>query len=189
MISSEEIVQVMSHAQQVDCISAIQIAPDGDVVSRLENRIAPEKPYFLAVRRCEEERRLCVYLCGFLDNCKDRDIYRKLMFLNLGLGCSCIAIDPTDGKLVFKLEHFFEEDDEPSEEFFARMFFSYLRDARFIERILLYESMLDNGLSEEGAEQFVKTLFGCTSDFRFVEWDRHLTEGPVCEEHLEEQES
>jgi hypothetical protein len=189
MISSEKIVEVMLCQQEENGISGIKITPDGDIVSHLDNRIDSEKPYFLAVRRCEEEQKICIYASGFLNNCKDSDIYRKLMLLNLGLGCSCISINPDDGKLFFKLEHFFEEDEEPSVEFFAGLLFRYLREARFIERILLYESMLDNGLSKESAEQFVKTLLWNTSDFRFVDWDQTLMEEPVRKEHLKEHES
>lgn len=189
MITPEQIIEVMSYRQKEKGISKIEIDPDSNVVSRLENRIDPGKPYCLAVRRWKEKQALCIYVFGFLNVHKDSDVYRKLILLNLGLGCGCMCSDPDDGKLVFKIEHFCEDDEELSQEFFARLFFECLRDVHFIERILLFESMVDNGLTEESAEQFVKALFEDTSDFKFVDWDRTIMQEPNCKEYLKEPKS
>ncbi|MCK4784843.1 MAG: hypothetical protein KAV87_13910 [Desulfobacteraceae bacterium] len=186
MITPEEIVEVLSECPKENGISEIEIGAVGDIVSRLENRIDPEQPYHLTVRLLEEAQTLCIYVFPLLNIRKDSDIYRKLILLNLGLGCGCLCSNPSDGRLLFKIEHFCEDEEGPSQEFFVRLCFECLRDVRVIEQFLLFENMVDSGLTQESAEQLVKTLFRVTSDFRFVDWDRTIMQDPFCKKIVKE---
>jgi len=186
MITVEQIIEIMSSCPKEKGISEIEIGADGDTVSRLENRIDPEQPYHLTVRPLEEAQTLCIDVFPLLNIRKDSDIYRKLILLNLGLGCGCLCSNPSDGRLIFKIEHFCEDDEGPSLELLVRLLSVCLRDVRFIKQILLFENMLDGGLTQESAEQFVKTLFRVTSDFRFVDWDQTIMQEPDCKKAIKE---
>lgn len=186
MITPEEIVEVLSECPKENGISEIKIGAVGDIVSRLENRIDPEHPYHLTVRPLEEAQTLCIDVFPLLDIRKDSDIYRKLILLNLGLGCGCLCSNPSDGRLIFKIEHFCEDGEGPSLELLIRLLSICLQDVRCIERILLFEVMLDNGLSQESAEQFVKKLFRDTSGFRFIDWDQTIMQEPSCKKTIKE---
>ena len=186
MITLEEIVEVLSECPKENGISEIKIRAVGDIVSRLENRIDPEHPYYLTVRPLEEAQTLCIYVFPLLDIRKGSDIYRKLVLLNLGLGCGCLSSNPSDGRLLLKIEHFCEDGEGPSLELLIRLLSICLQDVRFIERILLFEVMVDNGLSQESAEQFVKKLFRDTSGFRFIDWDQTIMQEPSCKKTIKE---
>lgn len=180
MITVEQIIEVLSECPKEKGISEINTGADGDIVSRLENRIDPEHPYHLTVRPLEEAQTLCIDVFPLLDIRRGSDIYRKLILLNLGLGCGGLCSNPSNGRLIFKIEHFCEDDEGPSQEFFVRLLLECLQDIRWVEQILLFENMVDSGLSQESAEQFVKTLLRITSDFRFVDWDRTIMQYPGC---------
>lgn len=186
MITPEEIVEVLSECPKENGISEIKIRAVGDIVSRLENRIDPEHPYHLTVRPLEEAQTLCIDVFPLLNIRKDSDIYRKLILLNLGLGCGCLCSNPSNGRLHFKIEHFCEDDEGPSQEFFVRLCFECLRDVRVIEQFLLFENMVDSGLTQESAEQFVKKLFRDTSGFRFIDWDQTIMQEPSCKKTIKE---
>ena len=169
MITLEQIATVLEDCGREECISNVKIrSSNGTVFSQLESRIDSKRPYQLTVTPDESLQELGILVVPLLKLREDSSLLPRLFQLNLALSCGSLCIEPSDSTLYFRIQHFCEDRNGPTPEFFQRLLIECVQDVRGIEHILLFGSMLEAGLPEEKAEQLVKNVFG---DHFVTEWN------------------
>lgn len=180
MTDSEQIVAVLQ-AHQGDDISIVEVKPYGSVFSKLKNRIDAKQPYNLVFEPTDaEDRGLRIVVYPFLEIAEDSEVFRKLLILNPGLS-GCLCNSPPDGGLLFKIEHVYENGEGPSNAFLEQLLHDCLFDVRFIEDILLFETMVETGVPEEKAQLFVNRGLGDDAEFSLGIWNQHTRENKLSE--------
>lgn len=172
MITQEQIVEVLLNHGTKESISKVEVQSNGAVRACLENWVNPDRPYRLIVHAIEKRYVLHIHVFGLLKPGANSDIFHKLLLLNLGLGCGHLCFEPYKGQLFFNISHLCENiDNSPSLEFLRLLLNKCVRYIRFIERIVLFETMVEKGIPKERAEQFVKSVFGDDRKAILVDWD------------------
>lgn len=161
MITLKQIAAVLRNRGQEECISNVEISSsDNAVFSQLENRIDPKRPYHLSVTPDEKLQELRILVPLLFKLREDSPLIPKLFDVNAGLGCGSLYIEPSNSMLCFRIQHFCEDHNGATSEFFERLLVLCVKAIRAIEQVLLFETMLESGLPKERAELLVKNIFG-----------------------------
>ena len=158
MIKAEQITQLLE--RYTECISGVETNPEGFVRARLVNRIDSSQPYYLIVDPIEEKLILRVLVCPITKIRHHSQLFRDLARANSNLRCGCVGADG-DGGVTFQLNHVCAGDDgQPSPELIERLLDESIEATRYIEKVVLFGSMVEAGIPHGRANQIVKTLLG-----------------------------
>jgi len=161
MMTLEQIATVLENCGRKECISNVKIrSSNGTVFSQLESRIDSKRPYQLTVTPDENLQELRILVPLLFKLREDSPLIPKLFDVNAGLGCGSLYIEPSNSMLCFRIQHFCEDRNGATSEFFERLLVLCVKAIRAIEQVLLFETMLESGLPKERAELLVKNIFG-----------------------------
>jgi len=143
-----------------DGISQVGINPKGYVEARLANLVNESRPYVLVLHPIQERLIFRVWVGPLARLRGDSRIFVKFARLNELLKCGCVAVDE-GGDVMFQINYLCDEDNgQPSAELIERMLDETAKAVRYIERVVLVESMIEAGLPTGKAEQAVRDMLG-----------------------------
>jgi len=159
-MTSEEMAQFLIGRGKKEGISNVRVDSEASILSQLANRIVPKRPYCLKVSQLKEAA--CIRMLVFpLLEIRHTDIFRKLIYLNFPLLGGCVCADVANGVLYFKILHLYENREAGlTPVSFGRLLDACTSNIRIVEQVLLFERLIEAGLSEEQSQQVVEQELG-----------------------------
>ena len=129
--------------RKADGIFDVEIHPDGNIHSQLENRVDPSQPYTLTVHPVSEEHTLRICIPLVTAEQQDIPIPDVSASANISLAGGELKVDSKSG-ISFELNHIYQEDDgsDLSPDLFGKLIDGMFKDFRQIETLLLQGQQL-----------------------------------------------
>jgi len=164
--TSEQIAEFLASYGKKESISNVRIISDDCVVSALESCLSPEIPYRLDVFLRQTDGLSITVIFRSLEIYENSNILRRLAELNFMLLFGCLNIKPDDGKLCYRVDHFWDNyNNELSPEFFEWLLGNFVRNVRCIEQFemtVTFYTMLDSHIPRNRAREIMRS--------KFLEW-------------------
>lgn len=154
MITPEYIAQLLISCETKESISDIQIQSDSAVDAKLDNWVEPKRPYKLLVFLYEQGLSITAGPFSKLRN--DRSTFRCVVELNFLLLFGCLNIQPQDGTLTYRADHFYVDNDNDLDPgLFEWLLCTFIKKLRCIEQFMLFASLVELGIPADRADQCV----------------------------------
>jgi hypothetical protein len=158
MVTVEKVNEIISNRR--DGITEVKINPKGYVEARLANLVNESRPYLLVLHPIQEGLIFRIWVSPLARLRGDSRIFVRFARLNEVLRCGCVAVDE-GGDVIFQINYLCDEDDgQPSVDLIERMLDETAKSVRYIERVVLVESMTEAGVPRNKAEQTVRDMLG-----------------------------